>query len=184
MTMQHPEKYPNNQKGATRQTRRLPALRPKLKDMMDKVDNPHSKDDRESVKAQFLQFMNSAAGAQYRETTFLYWLDNNYRSMLADYPEPGEEIAQRVKRQAEREKTTAVLKERVEKTIEAKAQIMLLDWVLPNGKPLRDCTGRDCKQMSGMVGGWLQKIAQRVKPTQKVGDILKEDDVRKLFPSQ
>ena len=70
----------------------------------------------------------------------------------------------------------------MEKAIEAKAQIILLDLVLPNGKALRDCTGRDCKQMSGKMGGWLQKIAERVKPTQFVGDVLKEADVRKLYP--
>jgi hypothetical protein len=164
----------------------LPALRPVLKGMMDNVDNPHTAEDRESIKEQFLQFMNSGAGAQYRETSYLYWLDNNYRSLLADYPEPDKEVTSRAERkqaaQAEKEKIAAELKQKVEKAIEQKAQIILLDWVLPNGKALRDCTGRDCRQMSRTVGTWLQKVADRVKPSELVGSVLQESDVRKLFP--
>jgi hypothetical protein len=188
MTMPHPDTHPNNQRGATRQTRRLPALRPILKGMMDNVGSPHEAEDRESVKDQFLQFMNSTAGAQFRETAYLYWLDNNYRSLLADYPEPGKESEftareeRRQAAQAEREKTTAELTQKVERVIEQKAQIILLDWILPNGKALRDCTGRECKQMSSKMGTWLGKIAERVKPTELVGKVLQESDVRKLFP--
>src|SRR5580765_5200033 len=98
MTMQHPEPHPNKQLGATRQTRRLPAPRPVLKELMDNADNPHTAEDRNSIKEQFLQFMNSTAGSQYRETTFLYWLDNNYRSLLADYPEPDKDTSPRAAR--------------------------------------------------------------------------------------
>jgi hypothetical protein len=184
--MEHPETYPRNQRGATRQTRRLPALRPVLKEMMDDADNPHAPEDRSSVKDQFIQFMNSAAGEQYRETVYEYWFTNNYNSMLADYPETDEEIGKRETSkqtaQAVKEKVAAELKQKVQKAIEQKAQIILLDWVLPNGKALRDCTGSECKQMSGKMGTWLQKIAQRVKPTQLVGAVLQETDVRKLFP--
>ncbi len=187
MTMQHPEPHPNKQLGATRQTRRLPALRPVLKELMDNADNPHTAEDRNSIKEQFLQFMNSTAGSQYRETTFLYWLDNNYRSLLADYPEPDKDTSPRAARkqaaQAEREKTAAELTQRVEKAVEQKAQTILLDWVLPNGKALRNCTGRECKQMSGQMGTWLGKIADRVKPTELVGKVLQEAEVRKLFPA-
>jgi hypothetical protein len=156
--------------------------------MMDGVDDPHTNDDRVSVKEQFIQFMNSSAGEIYRETAYLYWLDNNYRSLLADYPEPDKDTTPRAERKAEREKITAELTQRAEKVIEQKAeqkaQIILLDWVLPNGKALRDCTGRECKQMSGKVGSWLQKISDRVKPTELVGSILQESDVRKLLPGK
>jgi hypothetical protein len=186
MTMQHPELYPSTQRGATRQKRRLPALIPILKGLMDSVDNPHSPEDRASVKAQFLQFINSAAGTQYHETVFLYWFDNHYRHGLLDYPEPDKEISARAERkqtaQVEKEKTVAEMKQKVEKAVEQKAQIILLDWVLPNGKALKDCTGRDCQRMSRSVGAWLQKVAERVKPTELVGNVLQEADVRKLLP--
>lgn len=49
--------------------------------------------------------------------------------------------------------------------------------VMPNGKELRDCTGNDCTRM----GGWFLKIAERVKPTQKVGNALSEEDVQNLM---
>jgi hypothetical protein len=180
--MQHPDAHPNTQRGATRQTRRFLALRPVLKGMMDNVTDPHASEDRDTVKEQFLQFMNSAAGAQYRETAFIYWLDNNYRALLADYPEPEKDLTPRAERKAEKGRIAAAMKQKVEQAIEQKAQIILLDWVLPNGKALRDCTGRDCRQMSGTVGTWLRKIADRIKPTELVGSVLQEADVRKLFP--
>jgi hypothetical protein len=183
MSMEHSENYPNTQRGATRQTRRLPALRPKLKDMMDGVDNPHDIEDRKAVKDQFLQFMDSAAGAQYRKTAYLYWFENNYRSMLPDHPEPDKEIALRIERkvaaQAVREKTAAELTHRVEKAIETKAQIILLDLVMPNGKTLRESNRTDCKQ----AGGWYMKLADRLKGKQTVGDVWQEADVRKLLPA-
>ena len=48
---------------------------------MDNVDDPHASEDRESVKDSFIQFMNTAAATQYHETAFIYWFDNNYRSL-------------------------------------------------------------------------------------------------------
>ena len=53
----------------------------------------------------------------------------------------------------------------------------LLSMVMPNGKELRDCTGRDCKRM----GGWFARIAKRVKPTQKVGNALSEEQIQDLM---
>jgi hypothetical protein len=181
------EIYPNTQRGATRQTRRRPALRPVLKEMMDAVDDPHSPEDRATIKAQFLQFMHSSAGNPHRETAYSYWLDNNYRALLADYPEPNQDDTpspeeRKQTAQAEKRKIEEELKQKVESAIKQKAQIILLDMVLPNGKALRDCTGRECKQMGGKMGTWLGKIAERVKPTELVGSVLKEADVRKLFP--
>ena len=182
MSMEHPEAYPNTQRGGTRQTRRLPALRPKLKDIMDGVENPHDIEDRKAAKEQFLQFMHSAAGAQFRETTYLYWFENNYRALLDDYAAPGDEagaaaIKEREARRTEREKTEAVLTARVHQAIETKA-LVLLDLVMPSGKTLRNSDRNDCKQ----AGGWYLKLADRLKGKQVVGDVWKEADVRKLLP--
>jgi hypothetical protein len=186
MTMQHPESYPNTQRGATRQTRLRPNPVPMLREMMAAVSNPHSFEDRQSVKDQFIQFLNTSAGAQYRETIYEYWFKNFYGYLLnSEFPESDSESLhnKREKRKAEKEKTTAAMKAKVEEAIKQKAQIILLDWVLPNDKALRDCTGRECRQMSRTVGTWLQKIADRVKPTEIVGNVLQESDVRKLFPA-
>ena len=60
-------------------------------------------------------------------------------------------------------------------------QLKLLDLMLPNGKTLRDCTGRECREMGEKVGDWLLKVSSRVKPDQLVGDALQEADVRRLY---
>jgi hypothetical protein len=48
---------------------------------------------------------------------------------------------------------------------------------LPNGKLLRNCTGSDCKRF----GGWYQRLAAKVRPRKLVGNVLSEQDVRKLY---
>jgi hypothetical protein len=96
-----------------------------------------------------------------------YWFANNYRSLVHNRPEV-------VK--VTREVRTAQV-EAVKQTIIARAPIVLLDLAMPNGKSLRDCTGKDCAK----AGGWLAKLAEKVKPSQKVGDALSEKDVRALF---
>jgi hypothetical protein len=58
-----------------------------------------------------------------------------------------------------------------------KAQIMMLDLMMPNGKPMRDCTGSDM----ATFGNRFQKIAERVGKKAKVGDILAEEDVRAIM---
>lgn len=180
MTMQHPETYPNSQRGATRQTRRAPSLRALLKSLMDGADNPHSTEDRNAVLTQFQEVMHGKTGQQYLDTLIEYWFTNNYRSLLADYPESGGQIAKRQAARAAatvvREQTEAKLKERLTTAIERKAQVLLLDTLLPNGKTLRDSTFRECAKM----GGALATIAKKGKPSQIVGDVLKDADLRKL----
>ena len=61
--------------------------------------------------------------------------------------------------------------------IKSKIASRLLDFVMPNGKPLRSSTGKECAD----AGGWFAKIAKAVKPNQKVGAVLDEAQVRKLF---
>lgn len=147
--------------------------------------DPHSFEDRKSVKEQFMQFLNTSAGSQYREIIYEYWFKNFYGYLLrSEFPEADSDIPQQEKlrqaAKAEKERATAEMKQKVEEVIKQKAQIILLDWVLPNGKALRDCTGRECRQMSRMVGTWLQKVADRLKPAELVGSVLQEADVRKL----
>ena len=183
MTMQHPENYPNTQRGATRETRRTLSTRAILKAWMDEVDNPHSNDERSKLLKQFLEFMHTAKGKQHLDAVAEYWFTNHFRALLTDYPEPGEAASKRADaRQAAqivREQKTAELTQRVTKAIDAKA-IILLDLVMTNGKVLRDCTGKDLRQMPKM-DGLVQRLIERVKPTQKVGDVLKEADVQRLY---
>ena len=75
----------------------------------------------------------------------------------------------------------AKVKAKVRAKIVEKAQMILLDMKLPNGKALRDCTGADCAKLGPAMGEWLSNISGEVKPRQKVGDVLSEERVRELF---
>ena len=84
--------------------------------------------------------------------------------------------------QRERKTTTpeerAKVAEQIENTAEAiKNQILLLNLEMPNGKRLRNCTGREI----GQFGAAYQRIAKRVGPTKLVGTVLDEAGVRKLM---
>jgi hypothetical protein len=53
----------------------------------------------------------------------------------------------------------------------------LLDWQLPNGKRLGDCTGRECRK----AGGWLVRVAAKVPPRKLVRDVLDQGELQKLW---
>ena len=71
----------------------------------------------------------------------------------------------------------AQVKGRVADRVREEAEKMLLDLEMPNGKPLRDCTGSDCARF----GGWFKRLADKVGPRKLVGNVLSEQDVRKLY---
>jgi hypothetical protein len=57
--------------------------------------------------------------------------------------------------------------------------LALLDLIMPNGKALRDCTGRECRQ----AGGWLTRVADRVGDHGVVGATLDEQEIAAIFAS-
>jgi hypothetical protein len=54
---------------------------------------------------------------------------------------------------------------------------LMLDLEMLNGKPLRDCTGGDCRHF----GGWYQRVADKVEADKLVGATLSEQQVRELY---
>lgn len=52
----------------------------------------------------------------------------------------------------------------------------MLDFIMPNGKPLRACTGAEC----AAAGGFFARIAERVGATQIVGAVLSEADLASI----
>jgi hypothetical protein len=58
--------------------------------------------------------------------------------------------------------------------------IILLDLVQPNGKKLRDCTGKECRE----AGGWLIKVADRIGDHGVVGATLDEAAVAAIFSAK
>lgn len=55
--------------------------------------------------------------------------------------------------------------------------VVMLDLIMPNGKALRDCTGKECRQ----AGGWLTKVADRVGDHGVVGAALDEQEIAAIF---
>lgn len=58
-----------------------------------------------------------------------------------------------------------------------KAQIVMLDLTMPNGKAMRECTGAEMAKF----GDRYQKIADRVGRSGVVGEVLNEEQVRDII---
>lgn len=116
----------------------------------------------------------TAADQDQLDAIFEYWYGNNYRSLTIELDTPPE-----VKRQ---ERVQGKLKagEVATEVKESMTKLVLLDMVMFNGKKLRDCTGSDCRK----GGGWLTSLSLVIKPNQKVGSGLSEDQVQARFRAQ
>lgn len=101
-----------------------------------------------------------------------YWFTNNYNSLVS-IPERKANSTLATKRNAVVQSAATTIR----KSIERKAAILLMGMTMPNGKPLGDCTGADCRE----VGGWLDRVAQLISPDDTVRDKLSEDDLRTLY---
>lgn len=72
----------------------------------------------------------------------------------------------------------AQAKQQQEDMVESiKAQIMLLDLTMPNGKPMKDCTGAEMSKF----GNRYQRIAEKVGKAKLVGAVLNEEQVRGIL---
>jgi hypothetical protein len=112
-------------------------------------------------------FWESEDSENLMKSVFKYWFANNYVSLRP--LTPAEREARKAQRQVEIEQAKTTIKQN------------LLDLVLPNGKRLRDCTGRDCTRLSKKIGPWLMRIAEKVKPNEIVGKVLTEAQVQSLY---
>ena len=77
-------------------------------------------------------------------------------------------------RKQQRQREVEEVKEKVQAVIRKQAMI-LLDFVMPNDKELRDCTGTEVAKFGGKFVEIGQKAGKR-----KVGAVLTDDDLRKL----
>lgn len=101
----------------------------------------------------------------------IYWFNNNYNSLKDDrFDKP---VKLRIVDPEEIRRHAELV---VEKVVEEKVKKLLLELPMPNGKRLRECTGKDCRAM----GSWMGKIGERIKPTDIVGQVLSEAEVRKI----
>lgn len=116
-----------------------------------------------------------------------YWHTNNLRSLReADegkrVTETGITVREqkRTERTAKREQTEAVMRTKLASVIERQASLRLLEMVMPNGKPLSQCTGDYCRELGPAMGDWLTAIGARAGAG-LVGAAVSEDEARKLY---
>lgn len=106
-----------------------------------------------------------------------YWVTNNFSSLRRQE----EKSSRRPTDHSAQRKATEAVKEAVKERIVEEAKMLLLDWVMPNNKQLRACSGREVAQLWPRVGKWLAAIAKKVKPNELVGDVFTETQVRCLY---
>lgn len=148
--------------GAKRQTWR----RANPRDLLRRVVEENPKASNDELFKRFNKLVDGAAD-DILETIKRYYFDNNVRSLLAPDSLPARDLAAR-------EVLRATVADTVKDKIEEKAKILLLEAIMPNGKPLRECTGRECRSM----GGWLSEIGSKLKPSEVVGHKFSEDQVQ------
>lgn len=122
-------------------------------------DNPDTDDET-------LFHIFSAQCAPYFPEIVRYWFANNLRALRPRAPiSAGPTVDRAVAKQAAQ-------------AVRARAtKLVLLDFKLPNGKMLRDCTFSECAK----AGGWLSKLSTKGQPGEIVGAVLTEKEVRAVW---
>jgi hypothetical protein len=129
----------------------------------------HPQWSRERIFSELRDRVMGARDKAYLDTILEYWFANNYHSLVPE--------VDRAERQAARSKAASDVKAAIEDHI----KIALLDMMMPNGKPLRQCTGLECARFSSKIGAWLLRISKQIKPTDIVGDVMTEKQLRQLY---
>lgn len=154
--------------------RRKDTLRNDALDLLTAIVKENPKDDREAHSRLFNAtilsegYEDCLAGALRIAFSLIYGA-----AYAAVFPPTKEAIKTKIReRKAARETEEKLVKK-------AKGLIVkrLLCLVMPNGKPLSQCTGAECKKF----GGIFVKIGERVGAKMIVGKVLKEADLQTFF---
>jgi len=151
--------------GAKRQSWKHDNPRDALKNIIS--DNP--KAGKEELLEKFTQTVFQKYNRGLIETIIEYWFANNLNSLLNSNS--------KLKMEFSRPGQVSKVKEQIRERIKIAAGVVLLDMIMPNNKPLRECTGAECTA----TGGWLLVLAKRMPPSAFVGKIFSEEDVRKML---
>jgi hypothetical protein len=82
---------------------------------------------------------------------------------------------------AQRADEQRVVREAAHVDIKRKLKFKYLALIMPNGKLLGECTGAECRELAPRMGLWLNRIADRVAPTELVGTVLDEATLGGLY---
>lgn len=125
-------------------------------------------------RAKFLAMLREEEYMDFAEAALDEWIRIKYSTALAAASPPS--VSDIVRRATERKKKAEAENHATEK---AKGLIgqRLLDYVMPNRKPLRDCTGGECMKF----GGLFSRIGERVGKNRMVGDVLTSNEIAGLW---
>lgn len=154
--------------GAKVQSWRRANPRDLLKQIMDETSDPK---DKKTILSVFRDRVRGDDGWDYLDSIIEYWFSNNYHSLMDENLRTKRAAPNKLLKSAK----IAEFKKKVAVRIRQEA-LFLLDTMLPNGKTLRDSTFGECAK----IGGVLSKIANSGKPTQVVGKVLTDVQLRKL----
>src|SRR5262245_1617744 len=166
MLMQIQTEVTPGEQGALRQSWREHNPRDMLKSMMDAYPN--------ETQTQILRRFSEAVSEDqnYLAVVIEYWFANNYRSLVRGSNPKGARAKPAPEIVAAKAATVEKIKERIKQEA-----IKLLDLVMSNGKPARENTFA----FAAKEGGFWTKVSQMGKPKQRIGDVLSEDQIRKVI---
>jgi hypothetical protein len=100
-----------------------------------------------------------------------YWLDNNYRSVMAEKAAPLDLRQQRaVERSKAIEKERGKIRHRV-------FNLVIMNLVMPNEKKVSECNKDDCLT----IGGWMTAVGKKLPAGKTVGEHFDENALRELW---
>lgn len=153
---------------------------------------PHKRQERENPLGLFISVIREAPEAgqvTHRHQLRHLLLSSGYEDFLDAVIDEWQRIKYSTALRAAVPPTPAQIKERAaqrkQKAIQEEASVekakgligeRLLEFTMPNGKFLRDCTGAECKQF----GGLFTRIGKRVTNNRLVGDVLSAEQLARL----
>jgi len=139
--------------------------------LLENLVSAHPDWSEHAIYAEFRAELRKPENGLMIDTIAEYWFTNNYRSIVFP-PAPPVRASADDRRKNERIAEAAATQARA-----IIVRTALLDFKLPSGKKLRNSTAGECAK----AGGWLAAVAKKVPEGKRVGQVLSEDQVAKLF---
>lgn len=135
------------------------------RDLVVEIIKAHPDGNRKELFDKFRRHLDDA-GDEYRRAVEWYFFVNMHDYLVTNRTRRDDPVQRTRERTAQRELIESV-----------KAQIVMLDLTMPNGRAMRDCTGAEM----ATFGNRFQKIAERVGKTKTVGSVLNEGEVQAIM---
>lgn len=129
--------------------------------------------DERAVRLKFRQTVMDSDYADFLSALVDEWTSIKFSTALrAAKPPTSRELRVKAKKKRAAAKETASLVKRTKALIVGR----LMDFIMPNGKPLGMCTGAECKRF----GGLFARIGKRVGDNRLVKDVLSVEQLGRL----